>query len=41
VLLEFTALEKAYKVLYLTIEKERHVYTIDYINLTKDFYLKM
>ncbi|MEH6769605.1 tRNA1(Val) (adenine(37)-N6)-methyltransferase [Maribacter arcticus] len=41
VLLEFTALEKAYKVLDLTIEKERHVYTIDYINLTKDFYLKM
>lgn len=25
----------------LTIEKERHNYTEDYINLTKDFYLKM
>jgi tRNA1Val (adenine37-N6)-methyltransferase len=26
---------------YLTIEISRHVYTQDYINLTKDFYLKM
>lgn len=26
---------------YLTIEKARHDYTDDYINLTKDFYLKM
>ena len=25
----------------LTIEKSRHIYTEDYINLTKDFYLKM
>ena len=41
VLLEFTKQEKAYEVLDLTIEKERHVYTMDYINLTKDFYLKM
>ena len=41
VLLEFTKLEKAYEVLDLTIEKERHVYTMDYIKLTKDFYLKM
>jgi tRNA1Val (adenine37-N6)-methyltransferase len=40
-LLEFTKLEKAYEVLDLTIEKERHVYTMDYIKLTKDFYLKM
>ena len=26
---------------YLIIEMERHQYTADYINLTKDFYLKM
>lgn len=41
VLLEFTKQEKSCEVLDLIIEMERHVYTIDYINLTKDFYLKM
>lgn len=41
VLLEFTKQEKICEELDLTIEIERHVYTIDYINLTKDFYLKM
>ena len=41
VLLEFTKQEKIFEELDLTIEIERHVYTIDYINLTKDFYLKM
>ncbi|APQ19316.1 tRNA (adenine-N(6)-)-methyltransferase [Maribacter hydrothermalis] len=41
VLLEFTRQEKECEMLNLTIEKERHVYTVDYINLTKDFYLKM
>ena len=41
VLLEFTKQEKSCEVLDLIIEIERHVYTMDYINLTKDFYLKM
>ena len=41
VLLEFTKQEKSCEVLDLITEMERHVYTIDYINLTKDFYLKM
>ncbi|WP_339655258.1 methyltransferase [uncultured Maribacter sp.] len=41
VLLEFTKLERTCEVLDLTIEIERHVYTMDYINLTKNFYLKM
>ena len=41
VLLEFTKKEKTCEVLDLIIEIERHVYTMDYINLTKDFYLKM
>lgn len=29
------------KISELTIEKARHDYTLDYVNLTKDFYLKM
>ena len=41
VLLEFTKQKKSIEVLDLTIEMERHVYTMDYINLTKNFYLKM
>ena len=41
VLLEFIREEKQCEVVGLTIEKERHEYTTDYINLTKDFYLKM
>ena len=41
VLLEFSFQEKERKENLLTIEVERHRYTEDYINLTKDFYLKM
>lgn len=41
VLLEFSFQEKERKENLLTIEVERHCYTEDYINLTKDFYLKM
>ena len=41
VLLEFSFEEKERKENRLTIEVERHRYTEDYINLTKDFYLKM
>ena len=41
VLLEFSFEEKERKENLLTIEVERHRYTEDYINLTKDFYLKM
>tara|TARA_R110002074_G_scaffold401493_2_gene599847 strand:- start:1290 stop:2000 length:711 start_codon:yes stop_codon:yes gene_type:complete len=41
VLLEFSKQKKAFEVLDLTIEKERHVYTMEYVNLTKDFYIKM
>lgn len=40
-LLEFSFTEQDVKVETLVIEKERHNYTVDYINLTKDFYLKM
>ncbi len=40
-LLYLTFEEKPAKVNDLVIEKERHQYTEDYINLTKDFYLKM
>ena len=40
-LLEFSFNEKSYTTSLLIIEKERHQYTDDYINLTKDFYLKM
>ncbi|TLP74493.1 methyltransferase [Maribacter sp. ACAM166] len=40
-LLEFTKLEQTYDVSELIIETERHCYTSDYKNLTKNFYLKM
>jgi len=40
-LLSFSFDEKEVKKEVLTIEKERHQYTDAYINLTKDFYLKM
>lgn len=40
-LLEFSFSEKDVKTNGLTIETSRHQYTQDYINLTKDFYLKM
>ncbi|WP_010519493.1 tRNA1(Val) (adenine(37)-N6)-methyltransferase [Croceivirga radicis] len=40
-LLYLTFEEKQPMVNDLVIEKERHQYTEDYINLTKDFYLKM
>ncbi|MTE26334.1 tRNA1(Val) (adenine(37)-N6)-methyltransferase [Winogradskyella ouciana] len=40
-LIEFSYTETATKISELIIETERHQYTGDYINLTKDFYLKM
>lgn len=40
-LIEFSFTEKEYKIEELIIETVRHQYTHDYINLTKDFYLKM
>lgn len=40
-LIEFSFEKSELKTNELTIEKERHNYTEDYINLTKDFYLKM
>lgn len=40
-LIEFSFLESKITIESLIIEKERHQYTKDYINLTKDFYLKM
>ncbi len=40
-LLEFSFRESDIKTTELIIEIERHQYTEDYINLTKDFYLKM
>lgn len=40
-LLEFSFRESEIKKEELIIEKGRHQYTRDYINLTKDFYLKM
>ncbi|MGB3146000.1 MAG: tRNA (adenine-N(6)-)-methyltransferase, partial [Maribacter sp.] len=40
-LLEFTFIKDSCVVDELIIEKERHVYTTDYVNLTKEFYLKM
>ncbi|WP_405575225.1 tRNA1(Val) (adenine(37)-N6)-methyltransferase [Winogradskyella sp. Asnod2-B02-A] len=40
-LLEFSFTESTTKTSQLVIETERHQYTEDYINLTKDFYLKM
>jgi tRNA1Val (adenine37-N6)-methyltransferase len=40
-LIEFSYTEKETETSELIIETERHNYTKDYINLTKDFYLKM
>ncbi|WP_138432871.1 tRNA1(Val) (adenine(37)-N6)-methyltransferase [Winogradskyella algicola] len=40
-LIEFSYTEKETETSELIIENERHNYTKDYINLTKDFYLKM
>ncbi|MEO9571346.1 MAG: methyltransferase [Polaribacter sp.] len=40
-LLQFSFEEKEIKEENLTIEIQRHLYTKEYINLTKDFYLKM
>ncbi|WP_100614431.1 tRNA1(Val) (adenine(37)-N6)-methyltransferase [Confluentibacter citreus] len=40
-LMEFSFLESDTEISELIIETERHQYTEDYINLTKDFYLKM
>ena len=40
-LIEFSYSERPIKISELIIETERHQYTQDYINLTKDFYLKM
>ena len=40
-LLEFSFQKKSLVKEHLIIETERHKYTQDYINLTKDFYLKM
>ena len=40
-MLTFSFVEKNVKEDFLIIEKERHQYTDAYVNLTKDFYLKM
>jgi tRNA1Val (adenine37-N6)-methyltransferase len=40
-LIEFSFIEMGAKISELIIETARHQYTDDYINLTKDFYLKM
>jgi len=40
-LLEFSFMQQATEISELIIETARHQYTEDYINLTKDFYLKM
>lgn len=40
-LMEFSFSESTIEISELIIEIERHQYTEDYINLTKDFYLKM
>ena len=40
-LMEFSFIEKVIEEKSLVIEIERHKYTEDYINLTKEFYLKM
>ena len=39
--MEFSFNKNDLKINELIIEVERHQYTQDYINLTKDFYLKM
>ena len=40
-MLEFSFHQKELEETTLVIEKGRHAYTQEYINLTKDFYLKM
>ena len=40
-LMEFSFIKSELKIKNLTIEISRHNYTKEYINLTKDFYLKM
>lgn len=40
-LLEFSFEQKEIQIEKMIIEKQRHQYTKDYINLTKEFYLKM
>ena len=40
-LLEFSFIKDKVETNELIIETERHQFTQDYINLTKDFYLKM
>lgn len=40
-LIEFSFVKKNLEIKELIIETSRHIYTEDYINLTKDFYLKM
>ena len=41
ILWEFSGNPQLLSTTELTIEKERHIYTDEYISLTKDFYLKM
>ncbi len=41
VLLTFSRVAKEYNTTELIIETERHVYTAEYVDLTKEFYLKM
>lgn len=40
-LIEFSFAEKSTEIKYLTLEIRRHEYTKEYIDLTKEFYLKM
>lgn len=40
-LIEFSFKNNAPKIQHLTIETSRHIYTKEYLNLVKDFYLKM
>lgn len=41
VLLEFSKTKKSVEVDDLVIEKERHIYTVEFTNLVRDFYLKL
>jgi len=40
-MLDFSFYQKELEEITLVIEKDRHIYTQEYVNLTKDFYLKM
>ena len=40
-MVEFSFYQRELEETTLVIEKERHIYTREYVNLTKDFYLKM